>query len=85
MSPATTFFIQKGTKPMSYDHVIAAVKSNPALAAELAGSTSWADTERILKAHGIDVPADVAPTAEQEAALAAVAGGGIPSGIYYPQ
>ncbi len=66
---------QKGMH-MSYDQVISAVKSNPALAAELAGSTSWADTEKILKANGVEVPADSKPSAEQEKELASIAGGG---------
>ena len=61
---------------MSYDQVITAVKSNPALAAELAGSSSWADSEKILKAHGVNVPADAKPTAEQEKELSSIAGGG---------
>lgn len=63
-------------KNMSYEQVISAVKSNPALAAELAGSTSWADTEKILKANGVEVPANAKPTAEQEKELASIAGGG---------
>ena len=84
MVAAAADSIQKGNEGMSYDQVIAAVKSNPALAAELAGSTSWADTQKILTSHGIDIP-DAPPSAEQEQALAAVSGGGIPSGIYYPQ
>ena len=63
-------------KNMSYEQVISAVKSNPALAAELAGSSSWADTEKILKANGVEVPANSKPTAEQEKELASIAGGG---------
>ena len=68
---------------MSYESVLDAVKNNPALAAELAGSTSWADTEKILKAHGIEIPADAKPTSEEMEKFAAISGGGIPSGIYY--
>lgn len=66
---------------MSYDQVISAVKANPALAAQLAGSTSWADTEKILKANGVEVPADAKPTAEQEKELASIAGGG--NSVYF--
>ena len=81
MVAAATNPIQKGNEGMSYDQVIAAVKSNPALAAELAGSTSWADTEKILKANGVAVPADSKPSAEQEKELASIAGGG--NNVYF--
>ena len=66
---------------MSYEFVIDAVKSNPALAAAIASSTSWEDTEKILKAHGIEVPADAKPTSEEIEKFAAISGGG--TGTYY--
>lgn len=75
-APVAVETMEKGTVAMSYELVINAVKSNPALAAAIASSTSWEETEKILKAHGIEVPTDAKPTSEEMEKFAAITGGG---------